>query len=302
MYDESKNLFTQTSELFVILKVVKDFLLSFYLLCFYCFRNHNFKSKLLIVDKESQNILFENICDKSFILNNNLKNDLYLFAIDIKHSIIHKLKNPIHNLGIFEKLLEYKHSFITLCKNLNDIVLKDEVIYFSININGIIVDEEVHLNIEFTKEKNYITAIDQISNEFVYQEVSLIIGLDSTSLIEIGRNSFLEGIKGYYPTGFAPNIEILKEDLSRNNTIIISVYDAYYMEEIAYLIDYSVGITKQLHPPKLIESDSNYLLIIPCFSYNSYDDMKIIRLADLAEVDLYEVLPKQFLENFSLGI
>ena len=40
------------------------------------FRNHNFKSKLLIVDKESQNILFENICDKSFILNNNLKNDL----------------------------------------------------------------------------------------------------------------------------------------------------------------------------------------------------------------------------------
>ena len=47
---------------------------------FYCdnlfitvFRNQNFKSKLLIVDKEKQNILFENIFDTSYVINKSLR-------------------------------------------------------------------------------------------------------------------------------------------------------------------------------------------------------------------------------------
>jgi competence protein ComFC len=259
------------------------------------FRNHNFKSKLLIVDKESQNILFENICDESYFINESIKNDHFLFAIDDAHSLIRKVINPIYNSAFFENVIEYKHNFIKLSKKIYDIVIKDHVIYFSININGIIRDENVHLNIEFTKENNFITAIDQLSNEFVYQEVCLIVGLDSTSLIEIGRNSFLEGIKGSYPIGFAPNIKILKDVLFRKNTILISVYNSYYMEEITYLIDYSHSILKQLHPPYLIDSNKYYLLIKPLYAYNTYSDFKLIRLSDLNEFDLNIVVNQKVL-------
>ena len=51
---------------------------SFYLddIYFTIFKDNGFKAKLLIIDKENQNIIFENLCDDSFIIFKNIKEEL----------------------------------------------------------------------------------------------------------------------------------------------------------------------------------------------------------------------------------
>lgn len=93
------------------------------------FRNHNFKSKLLIVNNKNQNILFENIWNESFVINDNLKDDLYLYSIDACDSKIYKYYNPILNNGLIGDSTNREHTFITKSIQLTDFVIKNEVIY-----------------------------------------------------------------------------------------------------------------------------------------------------------------------------
>lgn len=253
------------------------------------FRNSTFKVKLLIIEKENQNIVFENICDSTIILFSDLKSDVFLYSIDVEYSTIKKFVNPLLSNGLIEETLSQKHQFLHLSKRIIDIVLKDEMLYFSVNIIGAIVEEDKKIRIELSKDKNYLTAIDKLSDDIVLQEISSLIGINTEDLKEIKRDNFLGKIAKYYGA-FAPSVSIIDKTLNRKNTILIQVYDDYYMEEIAYLIDYSQGITKQLHPPYLIEKNKYYLLIKPLYAYNTYSDFKIIRLKDLEEFDLLKAI------------
>jgi hypothetical protein len=261
---------------------------SFYLnnIYFTIFKGNGFKVKLLIIDKESQNIIFENLCDNSFLIYKKIEEDLFLYSIDIEYSIIHKFNNPILNNGIIKDSINVKHPFISLSKSINDIILKDELLYFSVNINGIRVEEDKTISIEITKEKNYLTAIDNITDGFVFQEIAALIGINAYDLKEISRDIFNES---------ANSIKCLDKNLNRKNSLLIEVYDGYFMEDLTYFIDYSQGIAKQLHPPYLVDTNSNYILIKPLYAYNTYSEFKLIRLMDLMEFDLYSVLNTEVL-------
>lgn len=264
---------------------------SFYLEIYYVtiFRNSTFKVKLLILDKENQNIVFENICGSTIILFNDLKRDVFLYSIDVEYSTIKKFANPLLSNGLIEETLSQKHQFLHLSKRINDIVLKDEMLYFSVNIIGAIVEEDKKIRIELSKDKDYLTAIDKLSDDLVLQEISSLIGINTKDLKESKRDNFLGKTAAYYGA-FAPSVSIIDKSLNRKNTILIQVYDDYYMEKIAYLIDYSQGITKQLHPPYLIEASRYYLLIKPLYAYNTYSDFKLLRLKDLKEFDLLKAI------------
>ena len=250
------------------------------------FRNSNFKSKLLIVDKESQNIVFENIFGSSFILFNDLKNDKFLYSIDIEYSMINKITNPTIANGLSEEVISKKHLFLHLSKRINDVSLKDDILYFSININGAIIKEDRTIKIEL--KNNYPTPIDELSSDFSFTEISSLIGVDIESLNEINRDNFDFGIT-------ASSVNFNDKTLNRKNSILIQVYNCHFMEEVAYFIDYSQGVTKQLHPPYLIETCKNYILIKPSYAYNTYSDFKLIRLSDLNEFDLYKVVNPEVL-------
>ena len=257
---------------------------------FYCdnlfitvFRNQNFKSKLLIVDKEKQNILFENIFDTSYVINKSLR-DEFLYLIDSNNSIIYKFNNPILKLGKLDEVTFKKHKFISISKRINDIVLKDDVIYFSVQLACIRVENNTEINLTLTRESNYLTAIDEISNDFHFEEYSILISIDGIEIIEIDRN--------YFTSDFS-DIKIIDSSLNRKNTILIAGYDGYSMEDIVYLVDSKNKIVKTLHPPYLVKSNQSYLLILPYFGYNTYTDFKLIRLTDLVEVNLNEILPSE---------
>ena len=47
------------------------------------FKDSGFKTKLLIIEKENQTIIFENLNDESYIVAHDIKEDLFLFLLDI---------------------------------------------------------------------------------------------------------------------------------------------------------------------------------------------------------------------------
>ena len=69
------------------------------------------------------------------------------------------------------------------------------------------------------------------------------------------------------------------------------------MEDISYFVDFSKNIIKQLHPPYLTLINDGYLLILPLYAYNTYSDFKLIRLSDLLELDLYNILNNALSDN-----
>lgn len=253
------------------------------------FRNNGFKSKLLIVDKDNQDIIFENICGTSFLIYQKIEKDLFLFLVDFECYQIQKIKNPILNNGIATDLITERHPFIFLSKNINDILLKDDLLYFSININGLIIEEDKQISIELTKNNNYLTTVDKIVEDFIFRELTTLVGINAIDLKEIGRNNF---------DGNANPIKFFNKNLNRKNAVLIEVYDTYFMEPQTYFIDYGGSVAKQLHPPYLIQTSDDYLLILPFHSYNSYFDFKLIRLSDLNEVNLRQVLPEELIEHF----
>ena len=265
---------------------------SFYFENLYCsvFWGKDFQIKLLILDKETQNIIFENVCDSTYIFFNDLKSDSFLYSFDLSNSTITKFNNPILNKGLVHHSLQEKHSFISLSKSINDVVIKDDVIYFSINLPTIKIEEDKVINLRFLKEKDYLTSIDTFFKDIEIQNCPILIGININSLQEIKRHVFNDR---------DTPIHISEIDINRKNSILIKAYDNYFMDEISYLIDYSNNIIKQLHPPNLLNIDSNYLLVIPYYGYNSYDDFKLIRLSDLKEIDLFSMLPQKLFENFS---
>ena len=260
---------------------------SFYFENIYCsvFWGKDFQLKLLILDKETQNIIFENFFDNTYIFCNDLKNSEFLYCYDLSNSILTKFNNPILNNGLIVNSVQEHHTFISLSKSINDIVIKDEVIYFSINIPTIRIEEDRVINLGFKKEKNYLTPLDKVFEDVPIQESSVIIGINSDSLLEIDRNIFnIEDVP----------IKISRHRIDRKNSIIVSVYDGYYMEELSYLIDFGKNIVKQLHPPNLTMVSENYLLTLPLYAYNTYSDFKLIRFSDLEDLDLNNILNKTF--------
>jgi competence protein ComFC len=247
------------------------------------FRDHNFKSKLLVVNKNNQNILFENIIDASYVINNNLK-DEFLYLIDPNNSILYRLKNPILKNGELEVVGFEKHMFISISKTIKDIIVKDDVIYFSVEIDCIKVKTNTEINLSLTRESNYLTAIDQISNCVNIERTSILISIDGIGLNEIDRNYFTSDFSG---------LKIIDGKINRKNTILIAGYVGYFMEDISYLVDSKNKIVKTLHPPYLVKSNQNYLLVLPYLGYNTYTDFKLIRLIDLEEVNLNEILPSE---------
>jgi competence protein ComFC len=260
------------------------------------FKNKGYKAKLLIIDKENQNIIFENIYDNTFLIYNSIQEDAYLYSIDTQYSLIYKFNNPILNNGIVIYSLNEKHPFISLSKNINDILLKDDLLYFSINISSIRVENDKKICIDLTKEKNYLTTIDKIAEDFVFQEITALIGINSNGLIEIDRGVF---------NGDTNPIKFLEKKINRKNSLIIEVFDGYYMEYFSHLIDYSLGINKRLHPKNYIEIGNKYLLVLPeYYDYNVYSDFKLIRLCDLEEFDFCRIfnIENQLNPNkYSLG-
>ncbi len=262
---------------------------SFYTDNIYCsaFWSKNFQVKLLIIDKENQEIIYENICDKTLIFFNDLKTDTFLYAFDVLNSVITKFNNPILNYGKVNNSYQEHHTFIKLSKSINDIVVKDDVIYFSVNLPAIRIKEDKNINLSFTKEKDYLTSLDVVFENIPIDETSLLVGINSNRLVEMRRDIFnIEDTP----------IRISKIKIDRKNSIIIEVYDGYYMESIAYIVDYSKQIVKELHPPYLMLNNNDYLLIIPSYGYNTYSEFKLIRLSDLMELDLYDILPKNILD------
>lgn len=257
------------------------------------FRNHNFKSKLLIVNNKNQNILFENIFDASYVINNNLK-DEFLFLIDPNNSILYRFKNPRLKNGELEVLDFKKHIFISISKKIKEIIIKDDVIYFSVHLDCIRVETNTDINLSLTKESNFLTPIDQISNDLHFEKTSILIGIDGIGLNEIDRN--------YFTSDFS-DIKIIDSSLNRKNTILIAGYDGYSMQDIAFLVNSKEKLIKAMHPPYLIQKGLNYLLQMPYIEsthYGHYEDFKLIRLSDLQEIDLYNCLPKNVIEYIDL--
>ncbi len=257
---------------------------------FTIFKDNGFKAKLLIIDKESQNIIFENICDNSFLIYNEIKEDLFLYSIDIEYSIILKFNNPIFNNGIIKDSINFNHPFIALSKSINEIIIKDEVIYFNVNLSAARIENDLEINLKLSRESSYIIAIDRISDNLKFEVISFLISIDSADLKEIDRNCF---------TSDFTNIEIIDISLNRKNTIQVEGYDGYSMERITFLVDSKLKVLKALHPQYLIQKGLNYLLQMPYIEsthYGHYDEFKLLRLSDLQELDLYKTLPFDVIE------
>lgn len=91
---------------------------SFYFENIYCsvFWGKDFQLKLLILDKETQNIIFENFFDNTYIFCNDLKNSEFLYCYDLSNSILTKFNNPILNNGLIVNSVQEHHTFISLSK------------------------------------------------------------------------------------------------------------------------------------------------------------------------------------------
>lgn len=250
------------------------------------FRNHNFKLKLLIVDKESQNILFENITDSTYLFYNDVKNDSFLYALDYISGTIIKFNNPILNNGIINYSIKENHPFIELAKSINDVVIKDEVIYIS-STSISIVNKNKSQNVSFNIINN--ESLDKLSDSLYFFDSKILIGICIFSLKEIGRKSFLLYSRDDERNFGVERLSIDNKKLNRKNSIIVDCMDSYYMEPISHLIDFKFEIVKQLHPNYAIEVNDSYLLLIPFYAYNTFSDFKLIRLIDLKEVDLLEI-------------
>jgi competence protein ComFC len=259
---------------------------SFYFENIYCsvFWGKDFQIKLLILDKETQNIIFENVSDNTYIFYNNIKTDSFLYSFDLSNSTIRKFNNPILNNGLVHNSIQEQHSFISLSKSINDIVIKDEVIYFSITIISL-SNENRHSSIEI----NNVTSLDSLAANLNFWDSEILLGLCVFTLTEIGRNCFLIYSEEEKRGVGVERLSITHKKLSRKNSIIISCMDSYYMEPISHFIDYKIDFVKQLHPEYAIEINETYVLIIPFYAYNTFSDFKLIRLTDLNEVDLFEI-------------
>ncbi len=247
------------------------------------FRNHNFKSKLLIVDKHNQNILFENILNESFIIYNNFKDDFYLYSIDARDSKIYKFYSPILNNGLIEDPTNRKHSFISQSIQLTDFVIKNEVIY----VTGEVLFPNINKSISDFDQKIGVIDFDIFNQE--YSTINFLIGINADNLDEI---------KGNYFTG-GGNLKIWSRDLALKNTVLIEIYNFEYSEQISYIVNYKNNIFKPIHPSYLTQISCNYMLLIPYIEsthYGHYEDFKLIRLSDLKEIDLYNCLPKDVIE------
>mgnify|MGYP000408549777 FL=1 len=254
---------------------------SFYFENIYCsvFWGKDFQIKLLILDKETQNIIFENVSDNTYIFYNNIKTDSFLYSFDLSNSTIRKFNNPILNNGLVHNSIQEQHSFISLSKSINDIVIKDEVIYFSITIISL-SNENRHSSIEI----NNVTSLDSLAANLNFWDSEILLGLCVFTLTEIGRNCFLIYSEEEKRGVGVERLSITHKKLSRKNSIIISCMDSYYMEPISHFIDYKIDFVKQLHPEYAIEINETYVLIIPFYAYNTFSDFKLIRLTDLNEV------------------
>lgn len=263
---------------------------SFYTDNIYCsaFWSKNFQVKLLIIDKENQEIIYENICDETLIFFNDLKTDTFMYAIDVSNSVITKFNNLILNYGKVNNSYQEHHTFIKLSKSINDIVVKDDVIYFSVNLPTIRIEEDKNINLSYTKGEHYLTPIDTVVKNINIENCFILIGIDTNSLFEIKRHIFNDR---------NTEINFSKIAVNRKNSLLIEVYDDYFMEDISYFVDFSKNIIKQLHPPHLTLINDSYLLILPLYAYNTYSDFKLIRLSDLLELDLYNILNNALSDN-----
>ena len=259
---------------------------SFYFENIYCsvFWDKDFQVKLLILDKETQNIIFENVCDSTYIFYNDLKADSFLYSFDLSNSTITKFNNPILNNGLVHNSIQEQHPFISLSKSINDIVIKDEVVY--------IIGEICYLGktpFNFESETTIIDIDFDIFKNDNINNINFLLGLSSENL---------EILKGHYFAG-GSILEIWNRNLKRKNSILIEYFNDEYQEYQSYLIDYYNTIIKAIHPSFLTKVSDKYLVSIPYTEsshYGRYEDFKLIRLADFEEFDLSNVLTELYQE------
>ncbi len=247
------------------------------------FKDKGFKAKLLIIDKESQNIIFENIWDNSFIIYNNIQEDKFLYSVNPDDSQIDKFKNPLLNNGLIEDFENRKHSFITQSIKLTDVLLKNEIIY----LIGEVLAPNINKPISNFDQKIGVIDFDIFNQE--YFTINFLIGINTDNL---------ELIKGNYFTG-GGNLKIWSRDFPLKNTVLIEIYNFEYAEELSYIVNYKNNIFKPIHPSFLTEISLNYMLVKPYIQsthYGHYEDFKLIRLSDLEEIDLFNYLPTDVLE------
>ena len=155
------------------------------------------------------------------IFYNDIKADSFLYSFDLSNSTITKFNNPILNNGLVHNSIQEQHSFISLSKSINDIVIKDEVIYFSITIISL-SNENRHSSIEI----NNVTSLDSLAANLNFWDSEILLGLCVFTLTEIGRNCFLiyseEEKRGFG----VERLSITHKKLSRKNSIIISCMDS----------------------------------------------------------------------------
>ena len=246
------------------------------------FKDSGFKTKLLIIEKENQTIIFENLNDESYIVAHDIKEDLFLFLLDVSCSKIYKFYNPLHNKGLLEGSINIIQKFIST-SNINDVIVRNDVVYFVVKT----IAFRVVGNLITTKE---LITIDKLPEQSEIEEVDMLIGLDANNLMENGREVFF---------AMQNSMEFWKIQIPKKNAVILEGFACEYGEYQTYLIDYKSNLKKRIHPSFLTKISLNYMLQFPFIESSHsghYEEFKLIRLSDLKEIDLYNCLPKDVIE------
>lgn len=251
------------------------------------YRNKSFKSKLIIVDKDSQNIVFENILCNGYIVFNDLKSDKHLFSFDLNTSSIFKFNNPVLSFGEINDSIQVQHNFIIYSKKITELIIKDDIIY-------LVGEMSNQCSIDFISN-NKIDRIDfsKFKNDYI-ETIFLLVGISVENL---------EILNGHFFTG-GNSFKIWNRNLKQKNCILVEYFNDEYQECESYLINYIKEMVKPIHPSFLTKVSDNYLVSTPYTEsthYGRYENFELIRLSDYNSFNLYDVLSNSYRERMESG-
>lgn len=279
---------------------------------FYCniFSDNDFKRKLLIIDKISNKIVFENLTDDTFVTFNDITKDAWIYSIDRGYGRVIKFRNP-YLLSCLQDNIdeEFNCRFpsIILSDELLCLTLTDDYLSFGLIIKSL--EASIISDADFRICENDIITIDKIFQVTTNQDIALPIQkanyrLSSAGalLMAINVNNGQESYREFFPDSFDLNIN--KNKIKKGNCILVEYYDGYFMTPIERWIDLKENKSFQLTYPGMTLYSDNYFITIPSFDYNTFTNFLLFRVSDLSYINLTDtILPiiKIAIEDVSIA-
>lgn len=265
---------------------------------YYCniFSDTNYKRKLLLIEKSSSNIVFENLSDDTFIAFNDITKDNWLYSVDTKYGKVIKFKNPYflnkYTENIEEEFSQY-FSAIVLSDEILCLNLIDDYLCFGLSIKTL--EAPKIADADFKIGDSEIITLDKVFQYSSNREIILPSQSESYKLSSAGALLFVidlkngkESYRELFPD--ASTLNINSQKISKKNCILVEYYHGYYMTPIEQWIDLDNNKSFQLTYPDMTLFSDNYFITIPSFDYNTFTNFLLFRVSDLIHIDLTETI------------